>query len=269
MAPNASTSSKKTSGSGANTVYPSAVGMSAFGAESVMLKVRSSTTSRPDISVTGASSGVIASSPLASLAGNLVGALDADQAEEVAVQRCVRAVCAPVPRVDEALRRDRSPVVEGPAVLQRDHPVDVVLGLDRLGDLELRRRGVRVVAHQLREDRVERVATAGLVRVRRHQRVLGLTAADDDGAGGAFGTGAFTFAGAFLVVTAATGAQYEREADGADDRPLASEYSHGCPPRVRICPGQWARARRRFGVPRLAPVRPCFNDPNGWSDRHS
>jgi hypothetical protein len=66
--------------------------------------------------------------------GGLQVVVAGDVGEEVRVALGVRAVGRVVPGVDEGLRVDGGAVVEGPAVLERDGPGLLVLGLDGLRD---------------------------------------------------------------------------------------------------------------------------------------
>src|SRR5690606_30024162 len=139
-----------------------------------------------------------------------------DGLEEVGVQRAVGPVGVPVPRVDEALRGDRLTVVERPAVGDGDGPVDVVFGLDRLGDLVVRLGGLGVVANEPGEELVENVPAACLVRHAGDERVLRVAAANGDRATAAAGLAAAVVT---AVVTAAR-AQRERQRGGPNDRRL-------------------------------------------------
>src|SRR4028119_2118282 len=97
----------------------------------------------------------------------------------------VRAEGGVVPGVDEGLRVDRRPVVEGPAVLERDGPGGVVLGLDGLGDAGVVDLALLAVAHEAGPQRADDLVTFGLGGVAGDERVLGLADVHAEGATGA------------------------------------------------------------------------------------
>jgi hypothetical protein len=152
------------------------------------------------------------SRPLSSSAGLLV-AVALDVAEEVGGALRVRRVGGVVPGLDERLGRHRRAVVEGPAVLERDGPDLVVLGLDRLrdrvvGDLG----GLQVVADERREQRLEDLVALALRGVAGDERVLGVVDLHREAA-----AGLLVLACRRLAVVAAAargGAEGEGEQDG-------------------------------------------------------
>src|ERR1700726_4233250 len=100
--------------------------------------------------------------------GNLVEPVD--RAEKALLQLGIGAQGSIVPRVDERVSRHRRAVGELPTGLEDDAVVDVVGGLDRLGDLV---GGVSggVVGHQAGEQPVDDPAAVAVVGARRDQRV--------------------------------------------------------------------------------------------------
>src|SRR3954470_4295852 len=156
------------------------------------------------------------------------GVIALDGGVEGAQQRRVRRQGAPVPGVDEVLRRDRGTVRPLLAALDGDVVVDLVLGLDGLGQVVVRLT-LGVVVHEARDDGLDDLGAARLVRVRRNEGVLRLAGPrrhDPLTAGAALAL----VAGARVAVARARCEQECRGSRGRQATTYAGRYRHPASP---------------------------------------
>ena len=154
-----------------------------------------------------------------------------DRLEEVGQVLAVRGVGGVVPRVDEALGRDRRAVGELAVLLQLHGEGLVVRALDGLREVGLGLGGVRVVTEEGRGEELDDVVTAGLTGVAADERVLGLAPTDDDLAACLAGLGRIArrtaSTGAVATPAAAAGEQHGGRRHAGDEC-SARNPSHGC-----------------------------------------
>ena len=150
---------------------PAATMKSMVGALSRTVNSRSLTTCSPDM----VPSGFRGRLSVAGRAGDLVEPVD--RAEKALLQLGIGAQGPVVPRVDERVSRHRRAVGELPAGFEDDAVVDIVGGLDRLGDLRRRVAG-GVIGHQTGEEPIDDPPAIAVVGTGRDQRVRRFRAID-------------------------------------------------------------------------------------------